>query len=147
MAAGKDERRRFARHPIQVPLRFRLVQGESEVRAHVGDLGNGGLSFESESPLPLGTALEVTFPVEDQQFHFAGSVAHCHAEPDGERFRIGIVFGSPTLAFQMKLAEQVMRIEDLRRELSRLRGVSVSSEEAAREWVEHYAEEFAELYK
>jgi hypothetical protein len=44
------------------------------------------------------------------------------------------------------MAEQILRVRELRRELSRERGAEVSDEEAAREWVDRYAAEFAEVY-
>ncbi|MBL8950599.1 MAG: hypothetical protein JNK82_07480, partial [Myxococcaceae bacterium] len=47
--------------------------------------------------------------------------------------------------FKMKLAEQVLRIEELRSLLTKERGVEVTSKEAAQVWVDQFASTFADL--
>jgi hypothetical protein len=47
----------------------------------------------------------------------------------------------------MKLAEQMLRIAELQKEMSRERGEQVTNREAAEAWVERYAEQFAKGYR
>jgi hypothetical protein len=136
------DRRSHARHPIRTPLQLRVA--DAALRCRTGDLSEGGLFFESPQEFPAGTNVEVTFPIEAERFALSGTVANC-AEV-GAGYRIGVVFGEPSQTFRRKLAEQILRIQELRRELGRIRGEDVSAEEAAREWVEYYAEKFADLY-
>jgi hypothetical protein len=118
--------------------------GAVDSRSRTADLSEGGLSFESPEPLAAGAAVEVAFPLEAERFALTGTVANCAATGGG--YRVGLAFLEPPQTFRRKLAEQILRIQELRRELGRIRGEDVSAEEAAREWIEYYAEKFAELY-
>ena len=83
---------------------------------------------------------DLEIPIGDRTFRLSGTVVHCGGEPvDG--FRVGVAFRAPSMRFRAKLAEQLLRIEELERTLR------VSREEAARRWAEEYAAEFAELYE
>ena len=144
MPSAMGERRASPRYPIPVPVRFRLDGGRFEARSHVADLSAGGLSFRSVQEIPEGSELEVAFPFEDTRFVLRGSVVRCLCE--GSEYRVGICFLQPEERFRVRLAEQVLRIHELRRELSLQREEEVSTEEAARDWIEYYAREFAELY-
>ncbi|MGH7898216.1 MAG: PilZ domain-containing protein, partial [Candidatus Binatia bacterium] len=130
---------------IRVPLAVRPRTGGSELKSTVGDLSEGGLAFACDSPLEPGTVVEVSLPLADQPFLLVGCVRRCEPAATSE-FRIGVEFLHPAMSFRMKLAEQILRIQELRRELSRERGEEISNEEAARQWVERYAAEFANLY-
>ena len=144
MHEGFANRRQFVRHPIQVPLTARPKDG-AEFLTRVGDISEGGVSFSSPQALAAGHAVEVVIPVHDSRFTLTGTVAWCAQSPEGG-FRIGLAFVDAGTSFKMKLAEQVLRIEDLQNTLSRERGTPVSRQEAAQIWVERYASGFADLY-
>jgi hypothetical protein len=137
-------RRAFVRHPIQVPLSVRARGGE-EFRSRVGDISEGGVSFTSPLALEKGLDVEVVIPVHDSRFTLTGTVVWCSDASEGG-FRIGLSFVEPGAHFKMKLAEQVLRIEDLQQSLTRERGGPVTRQEAAQIWVERYASNFADLY-
>lgn len=138
-------RRAFVRHPIQVPLSVR-VSGGDELRSRVGDISEGGVSFSLPLALAQGSTVEVVIPVHDSRFTLTGTVAWCADSKDGS-FRIGLAFVDPGTHFKMKLAEQVLRIEDLQQTLAKERGAPVTRQEAAQIWVERYAKNFADLYR
>lgn len=140
------ERRSFERHPIRVPLTVRPQHGGRELFSEVGDLSEGGLSFACSEPMPEGSPLEVELPVNDERFTLIAAVASCVEAAGSRTFRVGLAFANPGMRFRMKLAEQVLRIRELQRDLSRERGAEVSLEEAAQRWVEQYAKIFADLY-
>jgi hypothetical protein len=135
-------RRRYVRHPIRVPVVVRY--GGIDLRTRSGDISEGGLSFEAAAELLHGTQVEVELPVHHTRFKLTGTVASC--VPMGESFRVGLSFVETGLQFKMKLAEQVLRIEELRQTLSLERGREVTNSEAAAIWVEKYASTFADLY-
>jgi hypothetical protein len=140
------DRRRHIRHPIQVPLAIRPRGAAAAVCSTVGDLSAGGLSFSSPLPVDVGSRVEVELPVGERRFALVGAVARCEPTGETEGFRVGLAFVEPDMSFRMKLAEQVLRIEELRNELTRERGADVTEEEAARSWVEHCARQFADVY-
>lgn len=141
---NEREQRRYVRHPIRVPLVVRPKDGSPAFLSRVGDLSEGGVSFGSPRPLPTGARLEVVLPVHHTRFALTGTVVS--SVPLPELFRIGLSFQEPAMAFKLKLAEQALRIEELRAELSRARGAEVTRAEAAELWVARYAETFAAVF-
>lgn len=133
------------RHPIRVPIFVRPLSGAPAFPARVGDLSQGGLSFLRDAPLPERAALEVELPVQAQRFTLTGRVVRC-APVTPEGFEIGLAFDHPTHHFRLKLAEQVLRIQRLRAELSARAGAPVTEAQAAEQWVARYAKVFADLY-
>jgi hypothetical protein len=144
MEDRSESRRRFVRHPITVPLAVRPHGAHEPFLSRVGDLSEGGLSFFSAARFEAGATVDVELPVHHSRFTLTGTVAACIALPDGT-FRIGLTFTETGLAFKLKLAEQVLRIEELRQTLSKERGALVTSREAAQVWVDQYASTFADL--
>lgn len=140
MQSRPCERRRFTRYAIPVPVRCRSDGDGFETRA--GDLSGGGVSFLAGHRLPPGQEVEVALPLERDSFRMRGEVVRCEPDPEAGDYRVGVRFSNDEHRFRAKLGEQVARIHQLRRELSRLRGVEVSVDEAATEWVRHYAAGF-----
>jgi hypothetical protein len=145
MPQGDQEQRRYLRHPIQVPLAVRPKDGPRFL-SRVGDLSEGGVSFTAGGPLPVGTAIEVELPVHHSRFVLTGTVVACVELPAVGIWRVGLSFVEPEMSFKLKLAEQVLRIDELQLELAQERGAEVTRAEAAQVWVERYAETFADLY-
>lgn len=138
-----DDRRRYVRHPIRVPLAVR-PKNAGHFLSRAADISEGGISFDSRVPMTQGDIVEVELPVHHSRFTLAGTVASSAPLPGGG-FRIGLSFVEPGTAFKIKLAEQVLRIAELQQTLSKEAGREVSSREAAQVWVEKYAETFADL--
>ena len=139
------ERRQYTRHRISVPLTVRAASEGAELRSTVGDLSEGGLCFACSTPFETGASIEVSLPIADVRFTLIGTVTRSTPTDDGG-YCVAIAFLHPEVSFRMKLAEQLLRIQELRKELARERGEDVTPEEAARQWVERYAAEFADLY-
>lgn len=143
-APADEQRRRYVRHPILVPIVVHLRNHGGDLHSRVADISEGGVAFTSTQPLNVGNALDVELPVEATRFKLTGKVASCNTMPDGY-FRVGVAFVEAAMSFRMKLAEQVLRISQLQKRLTRERGVPVSQQEAAQIWVEQYAATFADL--
>lgn len=143
-----EERRRFLRHPIRVPIKIHLPDREDPGKSQTGDLSGGGLLFSWPAEITPGTSLEITLPIGSQAFRMKGCVAYCVKNEAGDTsFRIGVAFEEPAMSFRLKLAEEVYRIQEYRYQVSRLLGRLISEEEAAAKWIEKYATRFAELYQ
>ena len=146
METPQVERRQYVRQPIRVPVEVRPRGDTPDFVSRVADLSEGGLAFVSSQPIPTDAVLEVSLPVGDQRFTVVATVVRCLTAEGEDSYRIGVAFLHPAMAFRMKIAEQILRIHELRRSLSVELGREVSIEEAATQWVENYAKEFAELY-
>ncbi|MBL8957828.1 MAG: PilZ domain-containing protein, partial [Myxococcaceae bacterium] len=103
-----ENRRRFVRHPIRVPVSVRPHGGSEPFLSRAGDLSEGGLSFASVAPFERGAMVDIELPVHHSRFTLKGAVASCTAHEDGS-WRIGLSFTETGLNFKMKLAEQVLR--------------------------------------
>jgi c-di-GMP-binding flagellar brake protein YcgR len=139
----KNENRKFFRHPIKVPIQLTVVENGPAVNARAEDLSQGGLAFFWPEPLPEGTRLQLSLPVEKQLFKMKTRVTHLQKEANTTLFKIGVCFEDAVSSFRAKLAEEILQIRAYREKMSLLRGHPLSEEEAARIWIDHNAEDFA----
>ncbi len=139
----ENEKRKFFRHPIKVPIQLTRVENKNSGTLRAEDLSQGGLAFLWPDPIPEGTHLELGIPVEKQLFKVEGHVTHSQKDTDTGLFRTGVCFENSVSAFRAKLAEEILRIREYCEKMSLLRGRQIPEEEAARLWVDRHAEDFA----
>lgn len=136
--------RRFIRHPSRMPIRFDL-QGDLPQRDEfLRNVGEGGLCFATTVALDPGLAIRLTIPVLGQQYEIDGSVAWCRASTCG--YEVGVRFLTPQDRFCVRMVEQLCYIEDYRQQVAREEGRRLSSEQAAQEWIERFADQFPALH-
>ena len=135
--------REFIRHPSHMPIRFDL-QGDIHDRQEVlRNVSEGGLCFASGVAMEAGQSIRLTIPVLGQMFEVAGVVAWCRTTEAGHE--VGVRFLSQQDRFCVRMVEQLCYIEEYRAEVERVEGRRISSEQAASEWVERFAETFPKL--
>ncbi len=136
--------RRYIRHPSGVPIKFSVAntQGEDDsYRAFaLRDVSEGGLCFCSQHPIVPGSSITIEIPIESPPFEARGQVAWCR--PEGSAYAVGVQFNDEFTRFSVRMVEQVCYIERYRAEVRDKEGRELTSDEAAREWVERYAGEF-----
>lgn len=137
------ERRKFFRHRISVPLHLSHEDSSSPFVSDSADLSLGGLCFLWKNKLPKGKILNVTIPVKERFFVVQGKVCYCREDRKSGRYRTGISFMDGSSAFKAKLAEEALEIIEYRKKLSKEQGREVPEEEAARQWIQHYASQFS----
>ena len=142
MKTREKERRKFFRHPIQVPIRLRLAQKSEGLPSTSCDLSLGGLSFVWPRKLTRGTLLELTIPVKEKLFELRAKVVYSREDRKTARFSTGVSFVDFPSAFKARLAEEVLQILEFRKAISREAGHEVSEEEAASQWVRDHASRF-----
>lgn len=136
-------KRRFIRHPSRMPIHFDL-QGDCRDRTqHLRNVSEGGVCFMAQAALDSGIRLRLKIPVFDQLFEIDATVAWCREKAPG--FEVGVRFDSLQDHFSVRMIEQLVYIEDYRRQVEREEGRTMSSEQAAEEWVERFAERFPRL--
>lgn len=139
----ENEKRKFFRHPIKVPIQLTQVENKPSVNSRAEDLSQGGLAFFWPEPIPEGTHLELGIPVEKQLFKVEGHVTHSQKDIHTGLFRTGVCFENSLSAFRAKLAEEILRIREYCEKMSLLRGRQITEEEAAQLWVDRHAADFA----
>jgi hypothetical protein len=130
--------RQFIRHPTDVPIEVsragRLAAG------YTRNISHGGLAFQSRVDFEPGALVEVRIPTVRPRFESRARVVWCNAR-QGE-FELGVEFLEVEDAFRARMVEQVCYIETYRQDVLRTEGRSLSSEEAAMEWIGRYAADF-----
>ncbi len=136
--------RKFIRHPSCIPIDIAVdeaakVDGSAATAVNVS---SGGLAFSLLHPVNIGSRLTISMPQVWPDYSACGTVVWCREAQQG--FEAGVQFDQPDEAFKARMVAQFCQIEDYRREMRETEGRSMSSEEAAREWILRYAEEFAD---
>jgi hypothetical protein len=138
--------RRFIRHPTDIPIDYQIHESEPPVARKIRDVSEGGLCFNTDRPMQRGTHIRIQIPLsvqvgsEHRPFEADGVVAWCRKE--GENYAVGVQFDDKSTQFGVRMVEQICHIEHYRYDVLQEEGRVLSSEEAAREWVERYAAEF-----
>jgi c-di-GMP-binding flagellar brake protein YcgR len=140
------ERRKFFRHPLNVPVKIRRL-GRRAVGLRTNNLSMGGLHLVTKQAWEQGERVELSFPLKDVRCKLRGRVAHCRQAPRKRSFEVGLEFTDADSAFRAKLAQEVLEIERYRHELERLLRRQVSEQEASKKWVAKRAKEFSELFR
>jgi c-di-GMP-binding flagellar brake protein YcgR len=136
------EKRKFFRHPIQVPLQLRISERVESFSAESRDVSLGGLNFVWPKRLVKGTLLDITIPVKEKLFELRAKVVYSKEDRRSARYSTGVSFVDFPSAFKARLAEEVLQILQYRKSVSQRLGREVSEETAAAEWVRDHASQF-----
>ncbi len=127
------------RHPSTIPIE--VVEGESNHTTHtVQNVSLGGLAFDADRPLPLGTVIGVRITFVRPSFSAKARVMWC--KPVDTHFELGVEFLEANDVFRARMVEQVCHIEQHRQDVLKKQGRTLSSQEAALEWIATYAASF-----
>jgi hypothetical protein len=148
--------RKYVRHPTCVPVdiaiegpSLRVVESadepqpvETATSATMTNISAGGLVFELLHPVEVGARLTVSMLQVWPGYTARGTVAWCREVSGG--YEAGVQFCEASEAFKARMVAQFCQIEDYRRDMAESEGRLLSSEEAAKEWIIQYAEDFAD---
>lgn len=134
--------RRYIRHPSDIPIAFSIEEQDGNVSPcpRLKDVSLGGLCFSADCPLKTGMPIHIEIPVENEGFGADGVIAWCR--PEGHKYSVGVQFNDSTTQFSVRMVEQICHIEHYRAEVERVEKRVLTSEEAAKEWVEKFAADF-----
>lgn len=133
-------RREFVRHTVDVPLEVETLGDGARLREHGINIGHGGLAFLSSTCPRVGDMLRIRIPTVQPPFEADARVAWCR--PEGGNHLVGVQFLDPAAAFRSRMVQQVCSIENYRREVERVEGRALTTQEAAAEWIAKYAGRF-----
>ncbi len=135
--------RKYIRHPSDVPIQVMLDLVEDAGDGSDDTLTNvslGGLSFISAQAIEAGQKVSVCIPILQQDNYLAGTVVWCEKSKKG--YEIGLEFEGKKDVFRLRMIEQICHIEHYRKEIKIVEGRELNSEEAAKEWISRYADDF-----
>ncbi len=132
--------RQFIRHPTEIPIQIRRDRRRAAAAPALLNISFGGLAFQSQTDLELGSIVLLRIPFVRPQFSTRARVVWCSAA-DGA-FEVGVEFLDVEDAYRGRMVEQICHIEQYRREVRKSEGRRLTSEEAAAEWIAKYASAF-----
>ncbi len=141
------------RHPSSIPIEVkegdplasvaRQPETPTVAASRLQNVSIGGLAFEAENELAVGciVALKINFvrPV----FSTRARVVWCR--PAGDHFELGVEFLEASDVFRARMVEQVCHIEQHRQYALKNEGRSLTSEQAAHEWIARFASKFPQF--
>jgi hypothetical protein len=133
--------RGFIRHPTDIPIRWSLGDIVQPGGEHLRNISEGGLAFDSFHDIPVGASIDIHIPLGRPEVSVKGEVVWCRPTDDG-CFEIGVRFIDAGQRFKMRMVEQVCHIEQYKKELLENEGRSLTSEQAAMEWIKRFAKDF-----
>lgn len=127
------------RHPSTIPIE--VIEGDSNQTTHlIHNVSLGGLAFNAEKPIELGTVIEVRITFVRPSFSAKARVMWCKAVE--AHFELGVEFLEAGDVFRARMVEQVCHIEQHRQDVLKTQGRTLTSQEAALEWIAIYAASF-----
>lgn len=131
--------RQFIRHPSSIPLEYSVKDIPSDPQSML-NISEGGLSFISKNRLELGSLITITIKTLKPDTQLIGRVVW-NNELDSGEYLVGVKF-TESEHYRARMVEQICYIEQYRRRIFEEEGRDLSSEEAANEWISHYASRF-----
>jgi Tfp pilus assembly protein PilZ len=137
--------REFIRHPSSIPVQL-ITQGDDADQSTMGintlsNVSFGGVSCLCSDPVEKGSTVKMTVECIDPSFEIEGKVVW--SKPKDGMNEVGVEFVvSKEKLFLLRMVEQICHIEHYRNELIHNEGREISSELAAKEWIEAHAENF-----
>lgn len=137
--------RRQVRHVTSIPIEVSLEDHQNYQAAedNITNLSLGGWCFVASDRLELNEAIQMRFPVLDEETLIDGKGVWCNKTTKG--YEVGLEFNDPAEVERLKMIEQIRQIENFRNNRERQDGRKLSSEQAAREWISRYAGNFSAL--
>jgi hypothetical protein len=140
--------RKYIRHPADVPIQIALDWTEYDfdessdptLTETLTNVSLGGLSFISPNSIELLERVRICIPILDQDHFLIGNVVWCEKSKIG--YEIGLEFERTRDIFRVRMIEQICHIEHYRKEVARVEGRELNTQEAAKEWIAKYAGEF-----
>ncbi len=131
--------RSFIRHPTDIPIEIKL-EDQSSKHEPLRNVSRGGLCFLHPQAASVGSNIVVRIALTSPPFEAACRVTWCQA--DGNAWQVGVEFLDQDILFRLRMVEQICHIEHYRRTVQESQGRALSSQEAALEWIERFAEAF-----
>lgn len=125
-----------------MPINYRLSEGDTGLQ-RLRNVSAGGICFIAREAMELGSNVSVSIRIGDQDFSADGEVMWCRGV--NGHHEVGVRFRDAATVFTVRMVEQLCYIEQYRQQILHTEGRTLSSEEAAAEWVSRYAADFPQF--
>lgn len=132
--------RSYIRHPSDIPIEFHQEPAATLETHSLHDVSCGGLSFNADMPLEPRVLIRVRIGYVEPAFEAPCRVSWCRQQHG--HFLIGVEFLDAQDEYRARMVEQICHIEHYKKEVLAREGRVLSGEQAAREWIGKYAQDF-----
>ena len=141
--------RDFIRHPTDIPIELIPVDNASDSAPNkesgitierMENISFGGLMFQSAVPYTQNQKMLVKINSITPNFEGYATVSWCRKA--GRFYLVGLEFTDEDSEFKIRMVEQVCHIVHYRKKVLETEGRELGDEEAAEEWIKHYADKF-----
>ncbi|PHS70223.1 MAG: pilus assembly protein PilZ [Methylophaga sp.] len=133
-----DENRKYIRHPVDIPIVL-TVADELDTQ-YTKDICAGGLCFVCDHAVKAGQHIQIAISTYKFVFDAEGIVCWCRS--DGQAYLIGMAFQDKSVAYAVRMVEQICHIENYRQQILAKTGVELSNQQAAQQWIDKHAGSF-----
>lgn len=121
------------RHIATIPVEIYTGRKRHQTQGSLCDISLGGLSFVFSLPLKKGMRVRVKIALVRPIFEGTAKVVWCTGQ--NSSYRVGIQFVNIKDTLRMRIVDQLCQIENYKDEVLQRQGRTLTSEEAAREWL------------
>ena len=132
--------RNFIRHPADIPIKIIKNESDDYYRQPLQDISIGGLRCRLNEPLAIGDEIKIIIDLVEPILEISGRVVWCRAADTA--YELGIEYQGEEDVYRLRMVEQICHIEHYRKEIQIREGRNISSEQAAREWIDKFADGF-----
>lgn len=139
-----EERRRFVRHPLEIPLTYKILDIDGCNLTQTTDLSDFGISFLSEEPFPEGQLLEISIYSPRQHLQAKSVVKWQNYSLQEGKYQVGVMFINRQEGFRARMVEQICHIDIYRQRRMKEENRDIPYNEAAFDWITKNGKKFAE---
>lgn len=139
-----EDRRRFLRHPIEIPLSYKILKDERRNISQTKNLSDFGISFLTDKPVSEGQILEIHIYTPRQNLFAKSIVKWQQYSAKDKKYQIGVMFLDKQAGFRARMVEQICQIDLYRQRKMAEEAREIPYNEAAMEWIDLHAKNFAE---
>ena len=138
--------RNFIRHASDIPIMVHVESRDTPIVEKAINVSNGGILFLSDIAIDIGSYVSINMPDICTTITLQGEVVWCKKENPSQQYNIGIQFNNDTETFNARMVEQICYIESYKKYILEKEGRELSSDSAANEWIDKYADKFPDIY-
>lgn len=136
-------KRQYIRHPSDTPIEYYITDRPPICSLdYMNNVSIGGLSFHCDEHIEPLQWIHLYIPIDQNHFETDAQVRWCQLDKNNMGYDIGVRFSDKSEAFSTRMIEQICYIEQYRKTVSRNEGRTLSSDEAATEWIARFADTF-----
>ena len=132
--------RRHERFDTSIPIQLFHSDISKEFASSLINISLGGLSFSLADPISIGDEVNIKINHVMPPSELVGTIVWCRRFSD--HYEVGLKFSDQGDPFLTRMVEQVCHIENYRISQQQDAGRELSSEQAAEEWIEKFAESY-----